>query len=272
MSDHDTRGFLKKNISYSLYHPERCSLALNLPCSSCYRWKKETLQKTQLQRRGRRPPGYSLRITGEPITDTEIISVIASYREDKFYQVEGGCKILSHYLRRDHGIIVNHKKIYRLCREHGMLLRRKQARKLHLSVQTAKNHLVTRSNQVWEFDVKYCWIHGEKQFGFLTAFIDVYTRQIKAWGLSRSCRSEDVLRVLKLALSQVQISHRKELFIRSDNGTQMRARYWVSQIQEIPSLVHEYIPPRSPNENAHIESFFCYSKYPHGTSLFYGLS
>lgn len=168
--------------------------------------------------------------------------------------VEGGAKALSKYMRRDHHIIVNHKKIDRLCRQEGLQLQKRQRKKTKFS-SPSKNHEVVRPNQVWEFDIKYGYLHGEKRFFFLAAFIDVFTREVRGWHLGRHCRAEDLLATLKLALDKHGITPDMELTIRSDNGPQMRATSFAQALVQLPAT-HEFIPLRTPNKNAHIESFF----------------
>jgi putative transposase len=68
---------------------------------------------------------------------------------------------LHYYLKRNEGFIVNHKKLYRLCKENNLLLpkiiKNKFPRKISI------NRKVTKPNQVWEFDIKYSYIHGENR-------------------------------------------------------------------------------------------------------------
>lgn len=179
------------------------------------------------------------------------------YRSDRFKQTEGGYKALCLYLKRDHGIVLNHKKSYRLCKKHGLLLKRPLKKKSKFN-KPSSNHKVISPNQVWEFDIKYGYLHGQKRFFFLLAFIDVFTREIKGWYLGRSCKAADVLRTFKLACE----NHRcPGLVIRSDNGPQMRSNEFQRGLEELPAQ-HEFIPIRSPNKNAHIESFFSiYDKF-----------
>ncbi len=176
------------------------------------------------------------------------------YRQDPFFQVEGGSKALSKYLRRDHGLIINHKKVARLCKANGLLLSRPKKKKTKFG-KIAKNHQVIQENQVWEFDIKYGYLHGEQKFFFLLAFIDVFSRDIKGWYLGRSCKNSDLLSTLKLALASSEITTEHGLTIRSDNGPQMRAGSFQESLEKLPAE-HEFIPVRTPNKNAHIESFF----------------
>lgn len=169
-------------------------------------------------------------------------------------KVEGGSKILSLYLKRDYGLIVNHKKVARLCRAHNLALKRPQ-RKKNKFIKIALNHNVTRPNQVWEFDIKYGYLHGERRFYFLLAFIDVFSREIKGWHLGHHCTAKDLSNTLIVALEDNGIGDEDSLIIRSDNGPQMRAKLLREELERLPAE-HEFIPVRTPNKNAHIESFF----------------
>lgn len=162
--------------------------------------------------------------------------------------------MLSKYLRRDYQLIVNHKKVARLCRKHGLALKKRGKKKTKFG-QMAKNHQVTRPNQVWEFDIKYGYLNGEKKFFFFLAFIDVFNRKIKGWHLGYSCKAEQLSATLKLALEAETASDEDGLIIRSDNGPQMRAKLFREHLEGLPAE-HEFIPIGTPNKNAHIESFF----------------
>lgn len=119
----------------------------------------------------------------------------------------------------------------------------------------SQNHLITRINQVWEFDIKYGFLHGENRFFFLLVFIDVCTREIKGWYIGKHCKAQDILDTLTLALAHHGITREDELCLRSDNGPQMRASCFIEGLKKLPAT-HEYIPVRTPNKNAHVESFF----------------
>lgn len=183
-----------------------------------------------------------------------IVTLLREYRNDTFFKVEGGSKALAKYLRRDHGIIANHKKVARLCRQHGLSLKRAK-KKSSKFIKIAQNHAVERENQVWEFDIKYGYLSGERRFFFLLAFIDVFTREIKGWYVGRSCKASDLLATLQIALLDNNIKAEGDLIIRSDNGPQMKAKSLAKQLEDLPAE-HEFIPVRTPNKNAHIESFF----------------
>ena len=59
---------------------------------------------------------------------------------------------------------------------------------------------------------------------------------------------------LKQALLEQQVTCEHSLFIRSDNGPQMSSRNFQAGLENLP-VQHEFIPCRSPNDNAYVESF-----------------
>jgi putative transposase len=191
---------------------------------------------------------------GEQVPDDIIVSHLKDYRSDVFMSVEGGAKVLSKYFRRDHQIIVNHKKLGRLCKQHGLQLKQRSRKKSKFS-SPSKNHTITRANQVWEFDIKYGYLHGERRFFFLVAFIDVFTREIRGWYLGRHCKAQDILSTLMIALDKHAITPEMELTIRSDNGPQMGASRFAEALAGLPAS-HEFIPLRTPNKNAHLRHFW----------------
>jgi putative transposase len=71
------------------------------------------------------------------------------------------------------------------------------------------------------------------------------------------CQKGDLKNVLALALEREGVKAEDGLVIRSDNGPQMTAKEfnkWLMSLEE--KLSHEFIPIRTPNKNAYIESFF----------------
>lgn len=189
-----------------------------------------------------------------PLQDQLIIKIVNHLRENQFMQTEGGYRKLSLYLKRDYKIICNHKRMYRICKENGLLLPKVKKRRVRLrKICTSKK--ITRPNKLWEFDIKYGYIHGENRFYFLCAFIDVFTRDIIDYHIGLRCTAEDILRTLKLALIKENITTEHHLVIRSDNGPQMTSKLFEKTISKLPPE-HEFIPIRTPNLNAHIESFF----------------
>jgi len=100
-----------------------------------------------------------MKTTGETISDEEIEKILVSIYENEncndpeYYIKALGDKKLSKVLRKRYGIIVNHKKIYRMRKELGLL--RKYKKHTKHARKRPKNHEVSERNKYWEADIKF---------------------------------------------------------------------------------------------------------------------
>ena len=156
-------------------------------------------------------------------------------------------------MRRDYGFHINGKKLYRLCKENNLLLPRNQ-KKIKKNRKICTNKVITAPNQLWEFDIKYGYIHGENRHFYILAFIDVFNRKQVNYHVGLSCKAHDLKFTFNEALKKENITDNKSLTIRSDNGPQMTSLMFKNYIDTL-ELEHEFIPPGACNKNAHIESF-----------------
>ena len=203
---------------------------------------------------GRPLPGYSLSLKGELVSDPIILKVLKDYRERKEFQNWGGYKVLSRYLLRDHSLRVNAKKVYRLCREFGLLLPRPKKKRRRYE-KICVNRKINGPNQLWEFDIKQGVIHGENRAFYCLSFIDVFFREIVGYHIGLSCRAVHLKMTLREALRRQGIGKDNRLVIRSDNGTQMTSHQFRKQVEEL-GIHHEFTPFSCPEKNAYIEAFF----------------
>lgn len=216
------------------------------------------MRKTEVVKRPGRPaPGFTINRDGAKIFDCEIVSILREYRASIEFANGGGARKLSKYLAIEQQIYINHKKVYRLCDENDLLLFRQEEHKKRKFKKSRCEYLeVSGPNELWQFDLKYIWIHGESRWCFLLAFIDVVSKKITGWYLGKTCKAGDLVFTLNQAIKNEGITHEHSLVIRSDNGPQMssnRFHFFLKNLEK--KLVHEFIPPRSPDRNAYIEAF-----------------
>lgn len=201
---------------------------------------------------GRPIPGYSYTIEGEKICDMQIKEWILTL-------IEGDCFAYGYYklaieLKKTYKLIINKKKVYHLCMELGVLrpqrkIKSKYPRKL------AKNRTVTAPNQLWETDIKYGYIIGEDRFFYIQSILDVYDREIIDYHIGLRCEGEDTAATLVRALMKRNLFESDiRPVIRSDNGSQFISHKFEDKCEEV-NVEHERIPCKTPNKNAHIESF-----------------
>ncbi len=207
---------------------------------------------------GRPVPGYTVNRNGTLVMDSTIVNCLQTYRSQVEYSNACGVRKLTYLLRREHSFYINHKKIYRLCRENALLLERRSEKPYgNRARYLALNRKVTSVNQVWQCDIKYGYVQGEDRFFFVLAFIDVFSRKVVGEHVGLRCQAGDLTSTLKQAIKAEGITEGHGLVIRSDNGPQMTANetaQWLEKQEQ--KLTHEFIPIRTPNKNAFIESFF----------------
>lgn len=152
------------------------------------------------------------------------------------------------------GYIINHKKVYRLMKEQGLLNKRVLTGR---RINRVRDRVVRLSgpNELWEMDIKYIRVEGERRNAYLLAIIDCFTKEVVGDHFGYSCRKEDVVRLIGEALGMKNLKEVPgRLRIRTDNGSQFIAKRVESYLEEV-GIDHERTHPRSPQENGHIESF-----------------
>lgn len=202
---------------------------------------------------GRALPGYCWTVQGQKLSDEHIVEAVMDYRLKPYFENAGGYRKLKYYLKRDHSILINHKKVYRLCRENDLLLPKKKKKK-RCGRKLCVDRAITQPHQLWQFDIKYGYIDGENRFFFLMGFIDVFHREIMGYHIGLRCQASDIIFTLDEVLQKHGVDP-SGLVIRSDNGSQMTSHQFRRYVEGL-GLEHEFTPPSTPDKNAFIESFF----------------
>lgn len=189
---------------------------------------------------------------GAPVSDEQIKEWLLELVAGEGFAY--GYRKLTVCLRKQYKLVINKKKVYRLCKELD-ILRTQRRIKIKHPRKLANNREVTSSNQLWEIDLKYGFITGEKRFFYLMCIIDVYDRAIVDYHIGLSCEGRHAAQVLQRALFKRQLFERlSRPIIRSDNGPQFISHAFEEACSTLETE-HERIPPKTPNKNAHIESF-----------------
>lgn len=215
--------------------------------------------------RGGRPVSISCRTReGKVVPDEQVKEWLCELISGDGFPY--GYRKLTAVLRQEYGLIVNHKKVYRLCKELGILLPQRR-KKLATPRRLAQREEVSGPNQLWEMDVKYGYIAGTDQFFFQLSLIDVFDRTVIGYHLGLSCTAIDACRVLKNSLKVRGLAKGIAVpKLRTDNGPQFIAKRFEETCLAL-GVVHERIPVKTPNLNAHIEAFHailereCYSRH-----------
>ena len=145
-----------------------------------------------------------------------------------------GSRRITHQLRRTpHLVVVNRKRIQRIMRQNGLLrpVKRRKCRTTNSNhpyprfPNLVKELVVTRPDQVWVSDITY--IRLGNGFVYLAIVLDVFTRSVRGWCLSRALDQELSLAALRAALATQapEIHH-------SDQGIHYAAHSYINLLKK----------------------------------------
>src|SRR5579864_9121436 len=142
---------------------------------------------------------------------------------------------------------VNHKRLHRIYREAGLMIRRKKRKHC---VRVGRPLLErTAANQEWALDFVHDAVECGRTIRVLTV-VDAYTRECLALEVDTSFASRRVTRVLE----QIIAERGAPQAIRCDNGPELTSRHFLAwAIERGIELVH--IQPGKPTQNGRLESF-----------------
>lgn len=207
------------------------------------------------------PAGY-YRWRGRPPSDREqenerLLAKIRRIHEESRHNY-GSPKVYQQLCQR--GEQVNHKRVERLMKVHG--IRAKRARKFKATTNSQHRHPVaenilsrefqqTAPNEAWAGDITYVWT--EEGWLYLAVFLDLYSRMVVGWSMNSRMSSEIVEAALTMAIARR--GGRAPRLIHTDRGSQYASasfRELVGKIFSTQSM------SRKGNcwDNAVAESFF----------------
>ena len=158
-----------------------------------------------------------------------------------------GARQLRRTLRRA-GTNVNLKRVRRLCRRHGLMLKAKRRRK-RLGIGAGLPCRAEHPNQVWAYD----FVEDRTETGLklrILTVVDEFTRRCIEVEVEHKMNAKFVARTL-LKLFAI---HGTPTMIRSDNGPEFIARFLMN-VMRIHGVSARHIDPGSPWQNGIDERF-----------------
>jgi len=169
-------------------------------------------------------------------------------------KVAYGYRRIAWWLRRKEGLPVNRKRVLRVMRERGLLVRshrlRAHRRKEWGRVETS------RPNEIWQADMTKVWAGPSLGWAYLVSVIDCCTREIVGWHLSQRCRTEDALAAVEQAVLErlPEGSREANLTLTTDNGTQFTSSRFLETLARL-GITHRRTAYHHPEGNSYIERF-----------------
>ncbi len=171
-------------------------------------------------------------------------------------------RVREHLLRE--GLTVNTKRIRRVMKHFELfscLKKWLRPRGVAMGKQLRYPNLIrglklSAPNQVWATDITF--IKLMKEFVYLSAVIDIYTRQIVGWSVSKNLSHEFCLRSLEVAIRRRKPP--EGIIHHSDRGVQYVSEPYVDFLNQHGFKI-SMSKVGTPEDNAFIEAFFKTLKY-----------
>jgi len=89
---------------------------------------------------------------------------------------------------------------------------------------------VTRPYQVLQSDITYFYLNGD--FYYIVFILDVYTRKIIGYNVSKDMRHESNLKALKMVFKEIELKDRVNMIHHSDRGSQYGSNPYVNMLRD----------------------------------------
>ena len=173
-----------------------------------------------------------------------------------------GYRRIEHELKR-RGIRANAKRIRRVMKVFGLrpILWRRFIRTtdsghaLPVYPNLLKKRQISAVNQAWVSDITYIRIRSS--FVYLAAILDLYSRKVVGWALSKRVDTELCLAALQMALTDRPA---RGCIHHSDRGVQYASTAYVAELR-LHGLEISMSAKGNPYDNAFMESFYKTLKY-----------
>ena len=198
--------------------------------------------------RGRRPTTHSVNAHGELFENEVVLKDIEATLQQEFCCY--GYRNMTGELR-DLQWIINHKKVYRLMKEHRLLYgSRIRPRPFKRNFIRFRSVQPERPLQYLSMDIKYVHVHGTGRNALLLTVMDIYSRKVLIHMMRTNIKKGDVLVMLSLMLLEYKIDG---MTIRNDNGSQFIAAAVREYLRE-KGIDQEFSHVATPQDNAYIEA------------------
>ena len=201
--------------------------------------------------KGNKPSKYTHHQAKGWVSEKEVIRSIKDILSHEF--IDCGYRLMTSYLNRD-GYQINHKKLYRIMKDEGLLKLENRINRSGSGRKFVKFRKVNTSRpfECLEMDIKMVWIPSVGKNAYLLSIIDVHTRRILKDYFSFSIKQDKVIAFLSKVF--LDYKYPESVVIRSDNGSQFIAKI-VREYLGLIGVQQEFTHVATPEENAHIEAY-----------------
>ena len=202
-------------------------------------------------KKGNKPSKKTFHSTNGYVAQDTVVASVKEVLSHEF--IDCGYRLMTSYLVRE-GYVINHKKLYRIMKEEGLLKLDNRINRSGSGRKFVKFRKVNtiRPMECLEMDIKMVWIPNVGKNAYLLSVIDVHTRRILKDYFSFNIKQNHVITLLSELFENYDYPN--NVVIRSDNGSQFIAK----KVREYLGLIgvqQEFTHIATPEENAHIEAY-----------------
>ncbi len=225
----------------------RACRVLGLPSASYYR--HESPAATAKPRARRRST------SARALSADEEKAVLDALHDDRF--VDRSPAHVEAALLDDGEWLCSERTMYRILAKHGEVKERRNQRR-HPKYAIPRL-CATGPNQVWTWDTTRIRGPGRGQWYYLYVLLDLYSRKVVGWTLSRRLRAAVAAHFLEETLIRQGVSP-LEITVHNDRGGEFVAKDIVKLMEEL-DVTRSLSRPRTSNDNPQSESSFKTMKY-----------
>ncbi len=181
----------------------------------------------------------------KPNDDHDVLLRLKEYAQQRR---RFGYRRLGILLRRD-GIVVNHKRLYKMYARENLQVRKRMKRRVALG-RGVPAPVVSTINERWSLDFVHDTLSNSRRIRTLNV-VDDFTRQALAIEVDTSLSGQRVARTLD-RIAMERGGYPKTIVL--DNGTELTSLAMLEWSARTRVQLH-FIAPGKPTQNAFIESF-----------------
>ena len=152
-----------------------------------------------------------------------------------------------YHMIRNQGLVINHKRVYRIYKELNLTMRRKNKKRYNVKLNPLT--VPDTANVTWSIDFMSDSLSTGRKFRTFNV-IDDFNREALAIEIDSSLPAPRIVRVLDRVSKQRGYPNN----LRCDNGPELRATFLMDWAKE-HNIKILFIQPGSPTQNAYIERF-----------------
>lgn len=183
-------------------------------------------------------------------------------------KAKAGARKLKMYLKREYGVIFNLKKIRRIMKLRGLVVKiRKRRRPFYYlknaSHKTMPNRLkqrfnINKSDRLYSTDITYMQYNGDNK-AYLSAIKDLGTKEIVHHSIGRNMDISLVINGLSDFFKKIPQAKRNKIIVHSDQGSHYTSHFY-RRILKVNGVKQSMSRRGNCLDNAPIESFFGHFK------------